>query len=139
VAVSFGEEADAGFKKDALEIARAVGVPFEIPEKQMAAFTGLSGSGIAYVFSFIHALAMGGVNAGIKYDDSLAIAIATVEGAVAVMKSADTHPAELVSRVASPGGTTIEGIRALEQAGFNAAVMEAVSAAARKAALMEKD
>jgi len=139
VAVSYGEKAEESFRNDALAIARAVGTAFEIPEKLMSAFTGLSGSGIAYVFSFINALAMGGVEAGIKYDDALAIALATTEGAVAVLRSQKVHPSEMVSRVASPGGTTIEGIHVLEDAGFNASVMKAVIAAARKAELLEND
>ncbi|MBN1525064.1 MAG: pyrroline-5-carboxylate reductase [Spirochaetales bacterium] len=137
VAVSCHPDCGEKYSKEALSIAEAIGTPYEIPEKLMAAFTGLSGSGIAYVFEFINALAMGGVEAGIKYPDSLNIALDTVEGAVNILRAQKIHPSELVSRVASPAGTTIEGIRTLEDGAFTAIVMEAVNAAAQRALELE--
>jgi pyrroline-5-carboxylate reductase len=138
VAVSFPDLACDDFRADCLTVARAMGEPFVIPEKEMSAFTGLSGSGIAYVFSFLHALALGGTAAGIRYDESLKIALATVEGAAAVVRTSGVHPVELLSRVVSPAGTTIQGIRRLETAGFAGAVLEAVEDAARRAQELEK-
>lgn len=108
----------------------------EIPEKLMAAMTGISGSGIAWVFEFAHAMALGGVASGFDYRTALSIAVATLESAAAMMKDG-THPEELASRVISPAGTTIQGIRALAQGGFAASVMGAVEAATRKAGEME--
>jgi pyrroline-5-carboxylate reductase len=98
--------------------------------------TGVSGSGLAFVFQFVHAMAQGGVAAGFDYPTALAVAVAGLEGAASLLKDG-AHPMELASRVTSPAGTTIQGVRALERGGFTAAVMEAVEAAARKAADFE--
>jgi pyrroline-5-carboxylate reductase len=81
-------------------------------------------------------MALGGVAAGFDYKTSLAIAVAGLEGAASLLREG-AHPLELASRVISPAGTTIQGVRALERAGFTAAVMEAVEAAARRAAELE--
>ncbi|WP_455381419.1 pyrroline-5-carboxylate reductase [Salinispira pacifica] len=146
------------FRADALTVAKAIGVPFELPERLLAAFTGLSGSGIAYVFQFIHALALGGTRAGITYEQSLEIALQVVKGAASLLSPQTDgpgqtgeaggasessavpplHPQELLSKVISPAGTTIDGIRALERGGFTASVMEAVVAAARRADRIEQ-
>jgi pyrroline-5-carboxylate reductase len=137
VAVSIGEGADDELRERALAVARALGTPMELPEKLMPAMTGLSGSGIAYVFAFLHALALGGTKAGVPYDTALEAALTTLEGAVAAVRNRREHPVALLSKVASPAGTTIEGIRVLEERGFTAGVMEAVVAAARRAEEME--
>lgn len=137
VAVACGGEIDEDFRKDALEIASAMGRPVEMPEHLLAAFTGLSGSGIAYVFSFLHALALGGTDAGIPYAQALEIAFGTVEGAVKVLREDGISPSEYLTRVTSAGGTTIRGVKALEAGRFTHTVMEAVEAATRKAESME--
>lgn len=136
VGVSFGTGASSDFRAECLFVVGALGVPFEIPEKLMSAMTGVSGSGLAYVFAFVNAMALGGVAAGFDYRTSLAIAVAGLEGAASLLKEG-AHPLELASRVTSPAGTTIQGVRALERAGFTAAVMEAVEAAARRASELE--
>ena len=136
VGVSFHADASTRMKADVLELAGALGTAMEIPEKLMSAMTGVSGSGLAFVFQFVHAMAQGGVAAGFDYRTALAIAVAGLEGAASLLKDG-AHPMELASRVTSPAGTTIQGVRALERAGFTAAVMEAVEAAARKAADFE--
>lgn len=136
VGVSFGPAAGEGFKADCLAIAGALGRPLEIPEKLMSAMTGISGSGIAYVFAFVHAMALGGVAAGFDYPTALSIAVAGLEGAASLLTGGE-HPLALASRVASPAGTTIQGLRALEEGGFTAAVMHAVEAAARRATELE--
>jgi pyrroline-5-carboxylate reductase len=133
VGMSFGSKVRNEFRQDCLEIARAIGVAYPMPESLMPAVTGLSGSGIAYVFAFIHALALGGVHAGFKYDDAVAIALTTVEGAVGFLKDTGQNPIEALSKVISPAGTTIQGIKTLEQLGFTHAVMDAVKAAAERA------
>ena len=133
VGVSFHAAATPRTRQDALQIAGALGSTLEIPEKHMSAMTGVSGSGLAYVFQFVHAMALGGVAAGFDYKTALSVAVAGLEGAASLLKDG-THPLELASRVTSPAGTTIQGVRALERGGFTAAVMEAVEAAARKAA-----
>ena len=109
-----------------------------IPEKLMAAITGLSGSGIAFVFHFVHALALGGVREGFPYPQALEHALDTIDGATALLRSTGDHPIAFESRVCSPAGTTIEGVKALEKGGFTDAVLEAVSASARRAHELER-
>jgi pyrroline-5-carboxylate reductase len=139
VAVSFSTGAEEDFKREALKIAAAVGEPVEMPEHLLSAFTGLSGSGIAYVFAFLHALALGGTDAGIPYDQALKIACGTVDGAVKVLRNDGISPSEYLTRVTSAGGTTIRGVKALEAGRFTHTVMEAVRAAAEKAVSMERE
>jgi len=132
VGVSFHAGATEQTRRDARTVAGALGTSLEIPEKLMGAMTGVSGSGLAFVLQFIHGMALGGVAAGFDYRSALAVAVGAVEGAASLLKGG-AHPLELASRVTSPAGTTIQGVRALEKAAFTAAVMEAVEAAARKA------
>ena len=139
VGVAFANGASEGFASDALAVAEAFGTPFRLPEGLIPAFTGLSGSGIAYVFAFLHALSLGGVKTGIAYDTSLNIALDTLEGAVEVLRQGGVNPAEMLSRVVSPAGTTIAGVSALEHGGFTGAVMDAVTGAADRAAEMERE
>jgi pyrroline-5-carboxylate reductase len=138
VAVAVPEGVDEQFREDAMTVARALGSPVELPEELLAAFTGLSGSGIAYVFAFIHALSLGGTEAGIPYDTSLDIALSTVEGAAKVLRASGRSPAEYLTRVTSAGGTTIAGVRALEEGGLTPAVMNAVARAKDRALEIER-
>ncbi len=137
VGISFSQEATTEFKEDCLKIASALGKPYELPESLMAAMTGLSGSGIAYVFSFIHAMALGGVKTGIPYPKALDISLATVEGAAEVVRRSGENPIEWLSRVISPAGTTIQGVAALEENAFTHGVIQAVERAARRATELE--
>jgi len=115
-----------------MEMFSGIGRAIVLDERLMDAVTGLSGSGPAYVFLFIEALADGGVRNGIPREQALLLARQTVLGAAKLADSTGEHPGVLKDRVASPGGTTIEGIAALEQAGFRNAVIHAVTAATRK-------
>ncbi|MBI4024156.1 MAG: pyrroline-5-carboxylate reductase [Verrucomicrobia bacterium] len=110
----------------------AVGISFRLPEKMLDAVTGLSGSGPAYVFLMIEALSDGGVEMGLSRDIALKLAEQTVLGAAKLALETGKHPGELKDMVTSPGGTTIEGVRALEEAGVRAAFMSAVRAATEK-------
>ncbi|MEW6488588.1 MAG: pyrroline-5-carboxylate reductase [Thermodesulfobacteriota bacterium] len=117
------------------EIARrllgAVGETYPLAsEGLLDAVTGLSGSGPAYAFAFLEALADGGVLMGLPRPLARDLACQTLLGAAQLAKASGEHPAELKDRVASPGGTTIAGLRELELAGFRGAVVEAVRAAA---------
>ena len=107
-------------------ILNSFGVAMPVEERYLDAVTGLSGSGPAYVFLFMEALADGGVQAGLARDVALKLAMQTVYGAARMALESSKHLGELKDEVASPGGTTIAGIYALEQGGFRGTVMEAV-------------
>jgi len=115
------------------KILGAVGYVCEVPEPLMDAVTGLSGSGPAYAAVVIDALAEGGVLMGLRRDTALELAARTVLGASRMILERGLHPAELRDMVASPGGTTIEGISVLEDGAVRSALIRAVEAAALKA------
>jgi pyrroline-5-carboxylate reductase len=110
----------------------AAGMVDRIDETYMDAVTGLSGSGPAFVYLFIEALADGGVQAGLPRDKALRYAAQTALGAAMMVKETALHPGQLKDMVASPGGTTIAGIAALEQGAFRGTVMNAVAAACKR-------
>jgi len=112
----------------------ACGRVISVPEALMNAATGLSGSGPAFAYSFIEALAEGGVAAGLSYETALDMAAQTVIGAARMVLETGDHPSVLRSRVMSPGGTTVKGLEALERGAFKSTVMAAVADAAARAA-----
>lgn len=114
----------------------AVGEVCEVPEKLLDAVTGLSGSGPAYVYQVVEALSDGGVAAGLPRALATRLAAQTVLGAAKMVIETGLHPGALKDMVASPGGTTIEGLHVLEKAGVRGAFISAVRAAADKAARM---
>ena len=117
----------------ALELFKAVGEAVVVEERLMDAVTGLSGSGPAFVAVFIEALADGGVKAGLPRVLAQQMAVQTVRGTAQLLGEEDLHPGKLKDMVASPGGTTIEGLHVLERGGFRGLVMSAVTAAAARA------
>lgn len=110
----------------------AVGIAAEVDEAALDAVTGLSGSGPAYIFQIIEALADGGVAAGLPRALAQQFAAQTVRGAAQMVLETGQHPAELKDAVASPAGTTIAGLSVLEQNGVRGALIAAVQAATHR-------
>ena len=133
-AYSLGEHATADDGKLVAELLSAVGAAFDVPEAMLDAVTGLSGSGPAFVYSMIEAMARGGTAAGLPAELAGELAARAVAGAAQMVLQTGESPAVLRDRVTSPGGTTLAGLAVLQQRGFDAAVAEAVSAAARRSA-----
>ncbi|MBO8142355.1 MAG: pyrroline-5-carboxylate reductase [Firmicutes bacterium] len=132
VALAAGRHAEPRHLERARRLFGAVGMAIELSETYMDAVTGLSGSGPAYVYVFIEALADGGVKAGLPRDVALRLAAQTVLGAARMVLATGRHPGELKDMVTSPAGTTIAGIAALEDRGFRGACLRAVQAAAER-------
>ncbi len=135
-------ESDHGLTPGELEFAKsvfgAVGLVDMLPVYLMDAVTGVSGSGPAYAFMFIEAMADAAVLNGIPRDVAYRLSAQTLLGAAAAVIESGIHPAELKDRVCSPGGTTIEAVYALEDGGMRAAVMDAVNAATKKSEALGK-
>ena len=115
------------------KIFTSVGRAFPVKEELLDAVTGLSGSGPAYVYLFIEALADGGVMMGLPRDLATQLAVQTVAGSAGMVSETMMHPALLREMVTSPGGTTIAGLSELEHRGVRSAVMDAVRAATLRA------
>ncbi len=127
-----GSQAGRGDMDRAMAIFNAVGRAVELPEHMMDAVTGLSGSGPAYMFVVLEALSDAGVKVGLPRDAALLLAAQTMLGSARMLIEAEGHPAKMKEMVTTPGGTTIEGLYALEQAGLRGTLMKAVEAATRR-------
>lgn len=137
-AICRGRYAENQHIERATSIFASVGKVLEVQEGLMSAVTGLSGSGPAFIYIAIEAMADAGVAEGLSRQQALTLAAQTVLGAAKMVLETNKHPAELKDAVASPRGTTIAGIEALERAGFRAALMDAISAAAFAAEMIEE-
>lgn len=125
-------------KKTAFTIAETFGSAFFLEEDKFSAFIGISGSAIAFILEFAHALALGGTHQGIPYNTALDIAFSTMESAKSLYEEDKENPISLVSKVCSAGGTTIEGIKTLKDHGFSSAVINSVINTAKKSKELEE-
>ena len=119
-------------KNDSVQLMESFGKANLIPERLMDALGALSGSSPAYVFMFIEAMADAGVAAGIPRKQAYELAAQAVYGSAKLVLDSGKHPGELKDMVCSPGGTTIQGVRVLEEEGMRGAVMDALAACIEK-------
>jgi len=131
-ALSTGPRATQDDMDTAVSIFNSIGKSIVLDEKYFDAVTGLSGSGPAYVFSFIEALIDAGLKVGLNRSDAELLVMQTVLGSVKLAMASNEHPAQLRAMVTSPGGTTIAGLHELEAAGFGGIIMDAVEAATER-------
>lgn len=118
--------------RSAEKIFLAVGEVVILDEIHLDAVTGLSGSGPAYVFSFVEALIDAGVKTGLTRAISTKLALQTVSGSIKLLKESNEHPAALRGKVTSPGGTAITALHVLEKVGFNGIIMDVVESAVKR-------
>lgn len=138
-AICAGRFATAADLDAAAALFRAVGSVNVVSEAQMDAVTGLSGSGPAYVFSVIEALAEGGVKEGLSREVALELATRTVLGAARLVAESGEDPAALRQKVCSPGGTTLAGLTALEDGDLKGTLIEAVARATKRSKELGQD
>lgn len=133
-AISPGAHATKAHVALAREVFEAVGTVEDVPEKLLDAVTGLSGTGPMYVFHLIEAMADAGVKVGLGREVATRLAMQTVRGSARLAQESSLHPAALKDQVTSPGGTAITALHVLRREGFQAMIMDAVEAAARRSA-----
>ena len=132
-AVSAGKHASETDLATARALFDAVGITVELDESQLDAVTGLSGSGPAYIFLILEALADAGVKVGLARRNAQRLAAQTVMGSAKMLLETDEHPGKLKDMVTSPGGTAIAGLHTLEEGGLRTTLMNAVETATKRA------
>lgn len=118
--------------KIAQSVMNCAGKSLVIGEKYMDGATALAGSSPAYVFMMIEAMADAGVLEGLKRDEAYIFAAQAILGSAKLFLSENVHPGELKDRICSPGGTTIEAVKTLEETGFRNSLMEAIRVCSKK-------
>ncbi len=136
-AIATGSEVSMEHKELALSIANSFGSAYFLPESLFPAFIGISGSGIAFFFEMMHQMAMAGVKEGIPYPEALSIVRDTAISAAELQKASGENAITLETMVCSAAGTTIEGVKALQDGSFASAVINAVERAAQKSIELE--
>ena len=132
-AVAAGKHASATDLATSRALFDAVGITVELDEVHLDAVTGLSGSGPAYIFLILEALADAGVKVGLSRRDALKLAAQTVMGSAKMLLETDEHPGKLKDMVTSPGGTAIAGLHTLEEGGLRTTLINAVETATKRA------
>jgi pyrroline-5-carboxylate reductase len=131
-AVSAGKHASEADLATARALFDAVGITVELDESQLDAVTGLSGSGPAYIFLILEALADAGVKVGLARRNAQRLAAQTVMGSAKLLLDTDEHPGKLKDMVTSPGGTAIAGLHTLEEGGLRTTLINAVETATKR-------
>lgn len=137
-ALSCNDDIEEKELSEIIDILSACGKVEVVPEKLMDCVTAVSGSGPAFVFMFIEAMADAAVRCGMPRAQAYTYAAQTVYGSAGMVLETGKHPGVLKDSVTSPGGTTIEGVAALEKDGFRNAVIDAVTSACNKSISMGK-
>ena len=132
-AIAAGRHASAADVATARALFDAVGITVVLDESHLDAVTGLSGSGPAYIFLILEALADAGVKVGLSRRDAQRLAAQTVMGSAKLLLDTDEHPGKLKDMVTSPGGTAIAGLHTLEQGGLRTTLINAVETATKRA------
>lgn len=130
---AFGESVSAAERQAAESIFARLGKTVELPEALFDAGTAVSGSGPAFVYAFIDALAQAGVKQGLAADQALTLALQTVVGAAKMVEHEHIPPAELAQKVATPGGCTAAGMNVLKTTGMDEALAKTIAATVAKA------
>ncbi len=136
--IAFPENLEQNKEQMLLSILKGLGETIVVPEYQMNAITALSGSGPAYVYTFIQAMIDSGILLGLTGEQARKLAIQTVIGSAQMLIETKREPFSLRGDVSSPGGTTIHGLKVLEEHGFSGIVMNAIEAAAQRAHDLEQ-
>ena len=132
-AISPGKHASEADLATARALFDAVGITVELDESHLDAVTGLSGSGPAYIFLILEALADAGVKVGLSRRNAQRLAAQTVMGSAKMLLDTDEHPGKLKDMVTSPGGTAIAGLHTLEEGGLRTTLINAVETATKRA------
>ena len=132
-AISPGRHASEADLATARAVFDAVGITVTLDESHLDAVTGLSGSGPAYIFLILEALADAGVKMGLSRRNAQRLAAQTVMGSAKMLLETDEHPGRLKDMVTSPGGTAIAGLHTLEQGGLRTTLINAVETATKRA------
>lgn len=130
--VCVNDRVSAGEIDESIKLMESFGKASLVPERMMDAVGAVSGSSPAYVFMFIEAMADAGVAAGMPRAQAYQFAAQAVYGSAKLVLESGRHPGELKDMVCSPGGTTIQGVRVLEEKGMRGAVMDALAACVEK-------
>jgi pyrroline-5-carboxylate reductase len=132
-AIAAGKHASEADLAAARALFDAVGITVELEESHLDAVTGLSGSGPAYIFLILEALADAGVKVGLSRRNAQRLAAQTVMGSAKLLLETDEHPGRLKDMVTSPGGTAIAGLHTLEEGGLRTTLINAVETATKRA------
>jgi pyrroline-5-carboxylate reductase len=133
-----GHHSQLGMRQIVNSLLEGIGLIAWMSEDKIDALTALSGSGIGFVLVMIEAMIDGGVHLGFTAQESREFVLKTIEGAIALMRESGKHPAELKLQIASPGGTTIAGLKVMEEEGVRSGIVHALVACHEKALSMMK-